>query len=99
VTRTTKLRLSIETFAVFLCFLPVLSIVLKYVQRGEGMLGLFGYPLVCPGWYLALWVYGYNSSPSPASNMFIVVVNALLYSAVVGWILFLLAVAQSDSKQ
>ena len=41
---------------------------------------LASFVFLFPGWWLALWIFGYWSAPTLGSNIFIVVVNGLLYA-------------------
>ena len=82
-----NLRWALKTLAVFLVSLPLLTIALWCVQSGN-ILSVVGYPLVFPGWFLALWVFGYSSHNVASQSLFIVVINALLYSVAIGRVFF-----------
>jgi len=85
----TKLRIQwvLKTLAVFVGLLPLLTIALWCVQSGN-ILSLVGYPLVFPGWFLALWVFGYSSHNVVNQSLFVIGINALLYSVVIGRVFF-----------
>jgi hypothetical protein len=95
-----RARLIAETLVIFVLLLPVLSVLLRYVRAGDGdgvvgwAANVIGYWLVFPGWFLALWFFGYSSGPTTASTIFIVVTNALLYSSIAALVLVILASAR-----
>ena len=45
------------------------------------------YILIFPGWFLALWIWGYSSGPSTASEVFIVAVNSTFYTTAIVWLI------------
>lgn len=57
----------------------------------EGAVGWVSYVFVFPGWYLALWIWGYRSAPTAASISFIVLFNSALFATPVYGILVLIA--------
>lgn len=76
----------LKTLAVFLALLPLLTLAL-WCAQSDTISSVVGFPLVFPGWFLALWVFG-DSYGLFYLNLFVVVVDALLYSIVIGRVFF-----------